>query len=157
MPGVGKSTVGVLLAKAMGRDFLDTDVLIQAREGRALQDIIDTEGLKALCQIEQRYVLSLKAGGCVIATGGSVVYSPQAMAHLASGGVIVHLELELDLLEGRLRNLATRGVVMERGQSLADLYGQRMPLYRKYAQITVDCAAKAHEQVAEEIIRKIRC
>ncbi len=156
MPGVGKSTVGVLLAKAAGMDFLDTDVLIQARQGRSLQEIIDADGLAALCEIEQRHVLSLAASGCVIATGGSVVYSPAAMAHLAAGGAIIHLALELELLERRLSDLATRGVVMAKGETLAELYAERMPLYRRYAQITIDCAGKTHEQITQEILGAIR-
>jgi len=152
MPGVGKSTVGVLLAKALSRHFIDTDVLIQAAEGRRLQDIIDSDGLDAFCRIEERYVLGLRHKGHVIATGGSVVYSPEAMRHLAAHSVIVYLDLPLAKLQKRLRNLDSRGVVMAPGQSIAELYEQRRPLYEKYAQATIQCEGLAHEDVVARIM-----
>lgn len=151
MPGVGKSTVGVLLAKALGRHFLDTDVFIQAVQGRSLQEIIDRDGLAAFCKIEEEYVACIDLTNAVIATGGSVVYSEKAMRHLADRGIVVHLDLPVDTIEERLRNLCTRGVVMEKGQTIRSLYNQRQPLYRKYAQITIDCTDKTHEQIVVEI------
>lgn len=151
MPGVGKSTIGVLLAKALGRYFLDTDVFIQAVQGRSLQEIIDAEGLAAFCKIEEDYATCIDLTNAVIATGGSVVYSEQAMRSLADRGVIVHLDLPVERIEQRLANLPTRGVVMEKGQTVRSLYAQREPLYRKYAQITIDCADKTHEQIVAEI------
>ena len=151
MPGVGKSTIGVLLAKALSRSFTDIDVIIQAAEGRRLQDIIDTEGTEAFCALEEKQVQSLHARGHVIATGGSVVYSAAAMAHLAEHGIIVHLDLAYDLLVARLANLDSRGVVRARGQSLEVLFAGREPLYRRYAQITVDCRGMRHEQVVEAV------
>ena len=153
MPGVGKSTVGVLLAKALGRYFLDTDVFIQAAQGRSLQEIIDSEGLAAFCKIEEDYATCIDLTNAVIATGGSVVYSEKAMRSLAEHGVIVHLDLPVERIEQRLRNLPTRGVVMEKGQTIRSLYDQRQPLYRKYAQITIDCTDKNHEQIVAEIAR----
>jgi len=155
MPGVGKSTVGVLLAKALGRYFLDTDVFIQAAQGRSLQEIIDTDGLAAFCKIEEDYATRIDLTNAVIATGGSVVYSERAMRSLAEHGVIVHLDLPVDRIEQRLANLPTRGVVMEKGQTVRSLYAQREPLYRKYAQITIDCADKNHEQIVAEIVEMI--
>jgi len=151
MPGVGKSTVGVLLAKALGRYFVDTDVLIQAIQGRSLQEIIDHDGLAAFRKIEEDYILCTDLTNAVIATGGSVVYSEKAMRHLAAYGVIIHLDLSVDKTEQRIRNLPTRGVVMERGQTIRSLYAQRQPLYRQYAQLTIDCTDKTHEQIVVEI------
>jgi len=151
MPGVGKSTVGVLLAKALGRYFLDTDVLIQAIQDRSLQDIIDSDGLAAFRKIEEDYILCTDLTNAVIATGGSVVYSKEAMRHLSAHGVIVHLDLPVDKIEQRIRNLPTRGVVMEKGQTIRSLYDQRQPLYRRYAQLTIDCTDKTHEQIVAEI------
>ena len=151
MPGVGKSTVGVLLAKALGRYFLDSDVFIQAIQGRSLQEIIDSDGLAAFCKVEEEYVACIDLTNAVIATGGSVVYSEQAMGSLAEHGVIVHLDLPVEKIEQRIRNLPTRGVVIEKGQTIRSLYDQRQPLYRKYAQITIDCTDKSHEQIVAEI------
>jgi shikimate kinase len=156
MPGVGKSTVGVLLAKALSRDFLDTDVYIQAKEGRTLQEIINQKGLRAFCQIEERHVRSLKFRSSIIATGGSVVYYPAAMARLRSSGIVIHLELALAPLKKRLTNLPTRGVVMVPGQSFDQLFDERLPLYRKYSHLTIDCAGCSHEEIVEEIIRRLR-
>ena len=155
MPGVGKSTVGVLLAKALGRYFLDTDVFIQAIQGRSLQEIIDGDGLAAFCKIEEDYVLCVDLTNAVIATGGSVVYSEQAMRHLTAHGVIIHLDLPVDTIEERIRNLYTRGVVMEKGQTVRSLYAQRQPLYHKYAQLTIDCTAKTHDRIVMEILESL--
>lgn len=152
MPGSGKSTVGVLLAKAANRRFVDTDVLIQAQEGRSLQSIINAEGLEAFKQIEERYVAGLELAGHVIATGGSVIYSEKAMAHLRAGGLVVHLALPLELVERRITNLYHRGLVMEAGQTLAGLYREREPLYRRWAEATVACEGLSQEQVVDEIL-----
>jgi shikimate kinase len=152
MPGVGKSTVGVLLAKASRRDFIDIDVQIQAAEGRALQDIIDAGGLSGFCRIEERCVLALDCRRCVIATGGSVVYSAAAMGHLKGSSLIVHLDLSLPLLEKRLTDMASRGVVIGPGRTLAELYQERQPLYQAWADLTIDCAGRTHEQVVEAIL-----
>ena len=116
-----------------------------------MQEIIDSEGLAAFCKIEEEYATCIDLTNAVIATGGSVVYSEQAMRSLAEHGVIVHLDLPVDRIEQRLRNLPTRGVVMEKGQTIRSLYDQRQPLYRKYAQITIDCTDKNHEQIVAEI------
>lgn len=152
MPGSGKSTVGVLLAKTLGRYFLDTDVYIQAVEDKPLQQIIDEKGLEEFCSIEESYIICTDLENAVIATGGSVVYSEQAMQHLIRIGIIVHLDLPFDEIQRRVTNLYTRGVVMEKGQTLKNLYENRQPLYQKYAELTVNCSGKTHEQIVEEII-----
>ncbi len=155
MPGVGKSTVGVLLAKATGRNFIDTDVYIQAGDGRTLQEILDLAGTAEFCRIEEQYLLCLEVRRHVVATGGSAVYSEPAMTSLKRGGVVVHLDLPLAEIERRLANLAVRGVVMAPGQSLAALYQQRQPLYRRWADVTVDCEGKTQDQVVAEILRRV--
>ena len=152
MPGVGKSTIGVILAKVMSWNFMDTDVLVQTQEERSLQEIIRKEGLKAFCDIEERYIISLSCKKTIIATGGSVVYSKKAMDFLCSSGILILLSLPLDLLEKRLTDFSTRGVVMQPDQSLRELFHERMPLYRKYADITIDCSRKNHEVVLSEIL-----
>lgn len=153
MPGVGKSTVGVLLAKALAWDFVDTDVLIQVAEGAGLQDIIDFRGLDEFRRIEERHVLGLQCRRCVVATGGSVVYSPAAMAHLRRSGTVIALELPLSTLVARLPDLATRGVAMTPGMTLADLHRERQPLYRRYADHVVDCTDMGHDTVLRAIRR----
>ena len=155
MPGAGKSTCGVLLAKALSRGFLDTDVHIQAEEGRRLQEMIDARGTAEFCRLEERHVLSLSCSGCVIATGGSVVYSPAAMEHLSSSGVVIYLRLPLAALEKRLSDLEVRGVVMAPGQTLRELFAERSPLYRRYAEITIGCESLTHEEVVREIIAEL--
>ncbi len=152
MPGAGKSTVGVLLAKALSRDFIDTDLVIQARAGRRLQEILDSEGLEAFRAIEESAVLSLAPRGCVVATGGSVVYSEAAMRHLKRRGVAVYLALPVEALRARLANLATRGVAMAPGLTLESLFEEREPLYRRHADATVDCRGLDHERVVEAVL-----
>ena len=156
MPGVGKSTVGVLLAKITSRNFIDTDVYIQAREKRRLQDILDTEGREAFCRIEERHVLSAECDHCVIATGGSIIYSDAAMEHLKRRGVVVHMDLPVRQLKKRLANLDSRGVVMAPGQDLRALYDERLTLYRKWADYTLDCRALSHEGVVAEMITRLK-
>ena len=152
MPGVGKSTIGVILAKIMSRNFIDTDIYIQAREERTLQEIIDKDGVEIYCGIEENYILSLSCKVTVIATGGSVVYSNKAMDFLSSSGILIHLYLPLELLEKRLNDFANRGVVMHQGQSLNQLFAERIPLYKQYADKTIDCSEKNHEVVITEIL-----
>jgi shikimate kinase len=151
MPGAGKSTIGELLAQYAHLGFLDTDLLLQAHEGRSLQQIVDQEGYLGLRAAEERFILSLNCQNQVIATGGSVVYSETAMQHLRSLGRIVFLHLPLEELLPRLTDLDTRGLVRRPGQSLADLYAERLPLYRRYAHITIDCQGLTQEQVARSI------
>ena len=155
MPWSGKSTLGVLLAKALARPFTDTDLLIQQHAGKRLQAIIDGEGVEALRALEERILLGLDRKGHVIATGGSVVYSGVAMRHLKAQGRCVYLQLPLDALEARATNLDLRGLVRAPGQTLADLFAQRTPLYERYADMTFSCAGKSHDEVLWEIVREI--
>jgi shikimate kinase len=154
MPGVGKSTVGVLLAKELSRAFLDTDVLIQSQEGRRLRDIIREEGMDVFGALEERYILTLDCREHVIATGGSAVYSEPAMSHLRANGIIIHLSLSLAILETRIRDLDARGVVRSDRQSLRDLYDERMPLYARHRDAVIDCSNKTHEQVVCAIVAR---
>ena len=138
MPGCGKSTVGVVLAKAMGYRFLDSDLLIQETDGRLLSEIIDDEGLDGFNKIENEINSSIKTDRTVIATGGSVIYGKEAMEHLRSIGVVVYIRLPFDLIRKRLGNLHKRGVSIRKDQTLRGLYEERTPLYEKYADLTVD-------------------
>ncbi len=156
MPGVGKSTVGVLLAKALSKAFLDTDLLIQSNEGRRLQDIIDADGLAAFRAIEERRIAELNAANTVIATGGSVPYSERAMASLKADGIVVFLDLPLDELERRITNMDSRGIVIAPGQTFAGLYEERMPVYRRHAGIRIDCAGMGHEGAVRAVLDALR-
>lgn len=140
MPGAGKSTMGVILAKALGRNFIDTDIVIQEKSGRLLQESIDDEGPDAFLKIEENAILALHGHNTVIATGGSVVFSRRAMEHLKSGGIVVYLKISFEEMVRRLNNITTRGIVLVAGQSLHEMYTQRIPLYERYADITIDCS-----------------
>lgn len=154
MPGAGKSTVGVILAKALGKTFIDTDQLIQKNEGRPLQDIINRDGLEKFLVIEENTLLGLNAHNSIIATGGSAVYSGKAMEQLKANGSIVYLKVGLFKLTQRLKNMRTRGIAMKNGQSLNDLYRERALLYEKHADITIDCTHKHMEKIIFEIKEK---
>jgi shikimate kinase len=156
MPGAGKSTVGVILAKLASLGFIDTDVLIQARERRSLQSIIDSQGYMALRGIEERVLLGLECRRHVIATGGSAVYSPAAMAHLAVDGVIVFLDVDLATLESRALDLEGRGIAKRPDQSFAELFEERRKLYVAYADVTVDCNGLTHDMVCAEILNRLQ-
>lgn len=151
MPGAGKSTIGVILAKAAKRPFIDTDLLIQQRENRFLQEIIDSEGIEAFIKIEEEVILGIIAENHIVATGGSVVYSNRAMEHLKNTGIVVYLQLKPYQLERRIRNMKTRGIALKSGQTLIDLYRERAPLYKKYADIVIDCSHKHLETIIKEI------
>ena len=141
MPGAGKSTVGVLLAKLTGRQFLDVDLLIQEREGRLLQEILDGQGIPAFLEIEERAVRSIQCRRHVIAPGGSAVCRPAAAEHLKALGTVVYLRVSLEELTRRIQNMATRGIASEPGQTLEDIMAYRVPLYEKYADLVMDCPA----------------
>jgi shikimate kinase len=151
MPGVGKSTIGVLLAKQLGYSFLDTDILIQAAEGKTLRQLIQKRGLSGFCDLEEEYVLSVSVNSHVIAPGGSVVYGKAAMGHLQADSVIIHLDLSLDRLQKRLGDLDARGVAISPGRGLADLYAERHPLYLKYADHTIETDGLTPDQVVRQI------
>lgn len=152
MPAVGKSTVGVLLAKRMGFAFVDTDLLIQTGEQARLEQIIAKIGLEPFCDLEARYIQSLSTGRTVIATGGSVIYRRQAMAHLKVLGNVVFLDIAPAPLIERLNSPDARGVVHLPGQTIDMLYSQRRPLYQQYAHMTIDCTHCTPEQVAGKIV-----
>jgi shikimate kinase len=156
MPGAGKSTVGIILAKLTSRDFIDTDVLIQISQGRFLQDIVDTEGYMALRRIEENILLGLHCHNHVIATGGSAVYSQGAMEHLKSNGIVVFLDVDLSTLESRVRDFDTRGLAKRPDQSFSDLFKERTLLYRKYTDVTVDCSGHSQEKVCAQIIKRVK-
>ncbi|HOM03197.1 MAG TPA: shikimate kinase [Acetivibrio sp.] len=151
MPGAGKSTVGVLLAKAMKMPFVDTDLLIQQKYNKYLQEIIDEVGVEEFLSIEEKVALELNVKNHVIATGGSMVYSNRALNHLKKDGILVYLQLRYDEIESRLANISSRGIAMEKGQTLIGLYSERVPLYEKHADITVNCSGKDIEAIVAEI------
>ncbi len=138
MPGCGKSSVGVVLAKVLGFRFIDSDLLIQEKEGRLLSEIIEEEGPEGFNRIENKINSEITARRAVIATGGSVVYGKEAMAHLRENGTVIYIRLPLEELENRLGDLTARGISMKAGQTLRDLYEERTPLYEKYTHLSVD-------------------
>ncbi len=141
MPSCGKSTVGVLLAKQLGYRFIDSDLLIQEREGKLLHDIIKEKGRAGFLDVEEATNCGIRATDAVISTGGSAVYGEAAMKHLATLGKIVYIRISLEEMQTRLGDYVHRGVVMPEGYTLADLYRERAPLYEKYADVTVDGGA----------------
>ena len=156
MPGCGKSTVGVLLAKALGLTFVDTDTVLQKREKRKLQPMIDEIGVDAFLIREEEAVCSLHVDHAVIATGGSVVYGQRAMAHLHENGVVVYIRLPYEIIERRLSNLATRGVTLRPGQTLRDLYDERVPLYEREADVVFDADNGSVEEAAAALADCLR-
>lgn len=155
MPGAGKSTLGVLLAKSLGMDFIDTDILLQQREGKLLQEIIDGCGHDEFLKTEEKVLSTLKCSNSVIATGGSAVYSEKAMSALKDRGYAVYLHVSCGEIEKRLSNIKTRGVIIKAGQSIKDIYDARLPLYMKYADKVVDCEGKDIEQSLGEIVKAV--
>lgn len=155
MPAVGKSTVGVILAKILGYRFIDTDIVIQEKENRLLRDIIASEGVDGFIETENRIISTLKAEKAVIATGGSVVYGRKAMKHLSEIGTVIYLKLDYSKLKYRLGNIRNRGVVIRKGQRLSDLYNERCPLYESYADIIVDENGRNIEKTVEQILESI--
>lgn len=151
MPGCGKSTVGVLLAKALGMRFLDTDVVFQAQQGKKLQEMINEIGIDAFLNMEESCVCGIECDHTVIATGGSVVYGKKAMRHLHNNGLIVYIRLPYQEIEKRLSNLATRGVTLRAGQTLRDLYDERIPLYEAEADVVFDASHEEIEQTTREL------
>lgn len=156
MPGVGKSTVGVILAKEFGYDFIDSDLLIQKQENRLLKEIIRDEGTDGFLAIENRVNAGIQAEKAVIATGGSAVYGKQAMEHLREIAVIVYLKLPYESLSKRLGNLKNRGVVLKPGQTLMDIYQERSILYEQYADIIVDESGMGIEETLHEVENKLK-
>lgn len=151
MPGAGKSTIGVILAKVLGYKFIDSDLIIQEQEKRLLKDIIAQEGLDGFIEIENRVNSSIYTEGAVIATGGSVIYGTEAMEHLREIAEVVYIKLTYSILKERLGNIRQRGVVLKRGQNLKELYDERCPLYEKYAHYTINAEGMGVEELMEEI------
>lgn len=156
MSGAGKSTLGVLLAKALGMDYVDTDIVIQQHEGRLLQDIIDNDGIEKFMEVEENLVSELQLKNCIISTGGSVIYSEKAMNVLKQDGQVIYLHVPYEEIKRRLINITTRGIVIKKGNSLKDVYEERVPLYIKYSDITLDCSNKEIEHCVSEMIEKIQ-
>lgn len=155
MPGAGKSTVGVVLAKAAGLEFVDTDLLIQKQTGRKLQEIINNDGISAFLNTEGEVISALDCRNSVISTGGSAVFSENAMSNLKRDGIIVYLDVPLDEIKRRIDNITTRGIAMKPGENLQTVYNERFPLYKKYADITVPCLGT--EQTVEKILNNLTC
>lgn len=155
MPGCGKSTVGVLLAKRLGMGFTDTDLIIQQETGRTLQTIVDNEGYQSLRRMEGQVLLDLDVQGHVISTGGSAVYSDAAMAHLASEGVVVFLDIPLAEVKNRIGDHSLRGISRHPDQTLEDLFQERFVLYSRYAQITIQADHLTADQVCEAIVAEL--
>ena len=155
MPGVGKSTLGVVLAKVLGFQFIDADLLIQEQERKKLHQIIKEVGINGFMEIENQVNASIEAERSVIATGGSVVYGRQAMRHLKEIGTVVYLKVSLSTLEKRLGNLKRRGVILKKGQTLKDLYEERVPLYEKYADVVVDEKGRDLEECLQLLLEKL--
>ena len=156
MPGVGKSTVGVILAKVLGYQFLDADLLIQQQEGRLLKDIIAEAGTDGFIEVENRVNAGIECSNTIIATGGSVVYGQEAMEHLREIGTVVYLEVPYAIIEKRLSDIKGRGVVLKDGQTLYDLFMERTPLYEKYADLRVSEEGMNVEQTVELLVDNLQ-
>ena len=156
MAGAGKSTLGVLLAKALGMDYLDTDILIQQHAGMLLQEIIESDGMEAFLKMEEQVICGLNADNYVIATGGSAVYSHAAMQALKAAGRIIYLRVPFKEIKKRIKNIKTRGIVLKAGNTLKEEYKEREALYRKYGDHTVDCAGKSVEHCVSEILKTLK-
>lgn len=156
MPGAGKSTVGVVLAKRLGCRFVDSDIVIQEKTGLLLHEIIEKQGLDGFLKVENEVNASLEAKRSVIATGGSVIYGKEAMEHLKETGMVVYLKLSYPAVERRLGDLNERGVAVREGQSLLDLYRERVPYYERYADIILDCEDKMIRDIVAEIVSFVK-
>lgn len=155
MPGSGKSSIGVRLAQALGLTFVDTDAVIQEKYGDQLQSILDTNGVDAFLKLEEDIVAALEVKGAVVATGGSVIYGPRAMAHLRENGVIVYIKLPFETIDKRINNLATRGVTLRPGQTLRDLYEERIPLYEAACEVCLEPGENDAIETSVESLKKL--
>lgn len=157
MPGAGKSTVGVVLAKVTGHKFVDSDLVIQETTGKLLHELITEHGMEGFLEIENKINAELDTTKAIIATGGSVIYGEEAMEHLKEIGLVVYLKLSLESIADRLGDLKQRGVALKEGWGLKELYEERVPLYEKYADIIIDCENKSIRHITEEIYEKYKC
>lgn len=155
MPGCGKSTVGVVLAKALGSRFVDTDLIICEEQGKKLQQILDEQGIEAFLKIEAKTGETLSCTNTVVATGGSMVMNADAMRHLKDIGQIVYIQVPLRQLKRRIKNMKTRGIVFGKNETLEDIYRIRTPLYKKYADITVNIEKQELEDTVHTIVQKL--
>ena len=155
MPACGKSTIGVVLAKTMNKGFGETDILIQQAESRTLQEIIDQEGNDYFHHVEERVLLDFDGEDYVVATGGSAIYFDRAMDKFKEKGVVVYIKVTLDTILERLNNIRSRGVTLEKGQTIADLYEQRIPLYQKHADVVIEADGLSVEEVVEKMIELV--
>jgi shikimate kinase len=155
MPGSGKSTVGIILAKMTSKNFIDTDILIQIKNDRSLQDIVDNDGHMALRKIEEEVLLAIDCKNHVIATGGSAAYSRSAMSHLKKQGIVIFLKATMRTLESRIHNYEIRGLAKRPDQSFADLFAERLALYKQYADHTIICDALSQEDVSFMILKEL--
>lgn len=156
MPGAGKSTIGVILAKSLLCDFTDTDLIIQKKTEKSLCDLLDEKGTEGFLQLENDVICQQSFNNCVIATGGSAVYGEEAMKMLKENSTVVFLKVDTDELEKRLSNIRTRGVAMKEGTTVSELHSERLPLYERYADITLDCTGLTAEECVENIISLIK-
>ncbi len=154
MPGSGKSTVGVLVAKTLGMSFVDTDLELMRRTDRKLQEMLDEDGLESFLDEEETTILALDVSHTVIATGGSVVLEPEAVKCLQENGILVFLDVSMEELKKRITNIKSRGIAFAKGQDLMDIYEERVPLYRKYADVVVDKEGDL-ENTVEAVLREI--
>jgi len=155
MPGAGKSTIGVLLAKETSFDFLDVDVYIQGQEHRRLQEIIDVEGIGVFKELEEKYLCEIDVNGVVVSTGGSAIYSKKGINSLKKKGLVIFLKINMKTLEERLGDFSTRGVVIAPGQTFEDLFAERNKLYGEAADLIIECDGKTQDELVEEIAKKV--
>ncbi len=156
MPGAGKSTIGVLLAKSLLCDFVDTDLIIQKKTGKSLCDLIEEKGIDGFLQLENDIICEQEFENCVIATGGSAVYGEEAMAKLRKNSTVIYIKVSIKDLEKRLSNIRTRGVAMKKGSTVTDLYMERYSLYERYADIILYSSGQSPEECVEGIMASIK-
>lgn len=154
MPGAGKSTIGVILAKSLLFDFCDTDLSIQKSTSKSLSQIINEEGINAFIELEEEVICSETFADCVVATGGSAVYGEKAMEKLKENGIIVYLKVSPEELQSRIKSIHTRGIAMKEGTTIKELYEERAPLYEKYADVTVECDGRTAEECVDLIVKE---
>ncbi len=155
MPGAGKSTIGVILAKSLLFDFCDTDLSIQKETGESLCDTISKIGIEDFIRLEEKVICAQEFSDSVVATGGSAVYGKEAMAKLKENGIVVYLKVSPEELRSRIKNIHTRGIAMKEGTTIKELYLERAPLYEKYADITIECDGRSAEECVDLIVNKI--
>lgn len=155
MPGAGKSTIGVLLAKAINYRFIDSDLIIQNSDGRKLYEIIAQDGIEEFLKLEDRIISEIDVNNTIIATGGSAIFGENAMNNLKSDGYVVYIKLSCEEIVGRVKNIKTRGIAMNEGETIEDIYSIRVPLYEKYADYIVDCNNLNVEDTVEAIYKKL--